>query len=151
VARQHDPIPQLSNWIKAAKEGRVMPPAPEPGVESAEATDAAFVPVVALRAPETAGADAACIEIVAGSVLVRVPLEHFLPLRRASDCWTVAMTTVACDFLVAAINGSVAASLLRMHGLQVDPHAPGTRYATVARCKKPRQGGRGFSLMSNVP
>jgi transposase len=76
VARQYDLIPQqLSNWIKAAKEGRVMLPAPEPGVESAEATDAAFVPVVALRAPETAGADAAsCIEIVAGSVLVRVPL-----------------------------------------------------------------------------
>ena len=76
VARRHDLIPQqLSNWIKAAKEGRVMLPAPEPSVESAEATDAAFVPVVALRAPETAGADAAyCIEIVAGSVLVRVPL-----------------------------------------------------------------------------
>jgi transposase len=76
VARQHDLIPQqLSNWIKAAKEGRVMLPAPEPSVESAEATDAAFVPVVALRAPETAGADAApCIEIIAGSVLVRVPL-----------------------------------------------------------------------------
>jgi transposase len=70
VARQYDLIPQqLSNWIKAAKEGRVMLPAPEPSVESAEATDAA------LRAPETAGADAAsCIEIVAGSVLVRVPL-----------------------------------------------------------------------------
>jgi transposase-like protein len=31
VARQHDLIPQqLSNWIKAAKEGRVMLPAPEP-------------------------------------------------------------------------------------------------------------------------
>ena len=76
VARQYDLIPQqLSNWIKAAKEGRVMLPAPEPSVESAEATDAAFVPVVALRSPEAAGADAAsCIEIVAGSVLVRVPL-----------------------------------------------------------------------------
>ena len=76
VARQYDLIPQqLSNWIKAAKEGRVMLPAPEPSVESAEATDAAFVPVVALHAPETAGADAAsCIEIIAGSVLVRVPL-----------------------------------------------------------------------------
>jgi transposase len=78
VARQYDLIPQqLSNWIKAAKEGRVMLPAPEPSVESAEATDAAFVPVVALRAPETAGAGAdaaSCIEIVAGSVLVRVPL-----------------------------------------------------------------------------
>jgi transposase len=76
VARQYDLIPQqLSNWIKAAKEGRVMLPAPEPSVQSAEATDAAFVAVVALRAPEIAGADAAsCIEIVAGSVLVRVPL-----------------------------------------------------------------------------
>ena len=76
VARQYDLIPQqLSNWIKAAKEGRVILPAPEPGAESADATDAAFVPVVALRAPETAGADvASCIEIVAGSVLVRVPL-----------------------------------------------------------------------------
>jgi transposase len=76
VARRHDLVPQhVWNWIKAAKEGRVMLPAPEPSAESAEATDAAFVPVVALRAPETAGADAAsCIEIVAGSVLVRVPL-----------------------------------------------------------------------------
>ena len=76
VARQHDLTPQqLSNWIKAAKEGRVMLPAPEPSVESAEATDAAFVPVVAVQPPEAAGADAAsCIEIVAGSVLVRVPL-----------------------------------------------------------------------------
>ena len=76
VARRHDLIPQqLSNWIKAAKEGRVMLPAPEPSVESAEATDVAFVPVVALPTPETAGADpASCIEIVAGSVLVRVPL-----------------------------------------------------------------------------
>jgi transposase len=76
VARQHDLTPQqLSNWIKAAKEGRVMLPAPEPDGESGEATDAAFVPVVAVQPPEAAGADAAsCIEIVAGSVLVRVPL-----------------------------------------------------------------------------
>jgi transposase len=76
VARQHDLIPQqLSNWIKAAKEGRVMLPAPEPSVESAETTDADFVPVVAVQAGEAAGADAAsCIEIIAGSVLVRVPL-----------------------------------------------------------------------------
>ena len=76
VARQHDLTPQqLSNWIKAAKQGRLMLPAPEPGGESAEATDADFVPVVAVQAREAAGADAApCIEIVAGSVLVRVPL-----------------------------------------------------------------------------
>ena len=78
VARQHDLTPQqLSNWIKAAKEGRVMLPAPEPDGEFGEATDAAFVPVVAVQAPAAtaAGADAAsCIEIVAGSVLVRVPL-----------------------------------------------------------------------------
>jgi transposase len=76
VARQYDLIPQqLSNWIKAAKEGRVMLPAPEPDGEFGEATDAAFVPVVAVQPPEAAGADAAsCIEIVAGSVLVRVPL-----------------------------------------------------------------------------
>ena len=76
VARQHDLTPQqLSNWIKAAKEGRVMLPAPEPDGEFGEATDAVFVPVVAAQPPQAAGADAAsCIEIVAGSVLVRVPL-----------------------------------------------------------------------------
>jgi Transposase len=46
VARQHDLTPQqLSNWIKAAKEGRVMLPAPEPDGEFGEATDAAFVQV----------------------------------------------------------------------------------------------------------
>ena len=76
VARQHDLIPQqLSNWIKAAKEGRVMLPAPEPSGESAEATGADFVPVVAEQAREAAGAGTgSCIEIVAGSVMVRVPL-----------------------------------------------------------------------------
>jgi transposase len=76
VARQHDLIPQQqSNWIKAAKEGRIMLPAPETGGETADATGADFVPVVAVQAGEPAGADAApCIEIVAGSVLVRVPL-----------------------------------------------------------------------------
>jgi transposase len=74
VARRHDLVPQhLWNWIKAAKEGRIVLPAPQTGGESAEATGADFVPVVAVG--ETAGADAAsCIEIVAGSVLVRVPL-----------------------------------------------------------------------------
>jgi transposase len=76
VARQHDLTPQqLSNWIKGAKEGRIMLPAPEHDGEFGEATDTAFVPVVAVQAPEAAGVDAAsCIEIVAGSVLVRVPL-----------------------------------------------------------------------------
>jgi transposase len=76
VARQYDLIPQqLSNWIKSAKEGRLMLPAPGPGGESAEATGADFVPVVAVQAREAAGADTASfIEIVAGSVLVRVPL-----------------------------------------------------------------------------
>src|SRR6201996_6738133 len=57
VARQHDLTPQqLSNWIKAAKEGRIMLPAPEPSVESAERTNAAFLPVVRLYAPATAAA-----------------------------------------------------------------------------------------------
>lgn len=76
VARRHDLVPQhLWNWIKAAKEGRIVLPAPKTGGEFAEATGADFVPVVAVQAGETAGADAAsCIEIVAGSVLVRVPL-----------------------------------------------------------------------------
>jgi transposase len=76
VARQHDLTPQqLSNWIKVAKEGRIVLPAPEPDGELGEITDAAFVPVVAEQAPGAAGTDAASrIEIVAGSVLVRVPL-----------------------------------------------------------------------------
>jgi transposase len=51
VARQHDLTPQqLSNWIKAAKEGRVMLPAPEPDGDFGEATDAVFVPVVTAKA-----------------------------------------------------------------------------------------------------
>jgi transposase-like protein len=51
VARQHDLAPQqLSNWIKAAKEGRIVLPAPEPDGEFGEVTDAAFVPVVAVQA-----------------------------------------------------------------------------------------------------
>jgi hypothetical protein len=76
VARQHDLIPQqLSNWNKAAKEGRIMLPAPETGGETADATGTDFVPVVAVQVGEPAGADAVpCIEILAGSVLVRVPL-----------------------------------------------------------------------------
>jgi transposase len=75
VAREHDLTPQqLSNWIKAAKEGRVILPAPELSGD-AEDSGPDFVPVVAVQAGGTAGADAAsCIEIVAGSVLVRVPL-----------------------------------------------------------------------------
>jgi transposase-like protein len=51
VARQHDLAPQqLSNWINAAKEGRIVLPAPEPDGEFGEVTDAAFVPVVAVQA-----------------------------------------------------------------------------------------------------
>jgi transposase-like protein len=48
VARQYDLIPQqLSNWIKAAKEGRVMLPAPEHDGEFGEAPGAP--PTVALK------------------------------------------------------------------------------------------------------
>ena len=58
---------QLSNWIKAAKEGRVILPAPELSGD-AEDTGPDFVPVVAVQAREAAGADTASyIEIVAGN------------------------------------------------------------------------------------
>jgi transposase len=68
VARRHDLAPQhLSNWIRAAKDGRFALPAEE-GV--------AFVPIVAagqLRCDVPApGERAAPIEITLGSVVVRI-------------------------------------------------------------------------------
>jgi transposase len=66
VARRHDLAPQhLSNWIRAAKGGRLALPA---------ADDMAFVPVVA--SGRTASAvqreAASAIEIAMGAVVVRV-------------------------------------------------------------------------------
>jgi transposase len=67
VARRHDLAPQhLSNWIKAAKDGRLVLPGDDLP---------AFVPVVAV---EPAGKPAhkrrpAAIEIVMGDIMMRVP------------------------------------------------------------------------------
>jgi transposase len=68
VARRHDLVPQqLSNWIRAAKDGRFALPADE-GVR--------FVPVVTAAptgvAPAAVSRDLAAIEIAVGAVLVRV-------------------------------------------------------------------------------
>jgi transposase len=68
VARRHDLAPQhLSNWIRAAKDGRLALPA---------ADEVAFVPVVACGRTGSASAvsreDAPAIEITMGSVVVRV-------------------------------------------------------------------------------
>ena len=66
VARRHELTPQhLSNWIRAAKSGQLVLPATEA---------LSFVPVVAApveRPGETGGARAA-IEVVLGSVMVRI-------------------------------------------------------------------------------
>jgi transposase len=69
VARRHDLAAQhLSNWIRAAKDGRFALPAE---------TEMTFVPVVAAREPRVdnaaASRHAAPIEIVVGSFVVRVP------------------------------------------------------------------------------
>jgi transposase len=73
VARQHDLTPQhLSNWIRAARRGRIFLSAPERSSEGAQATGVDFVPVIAVPTPQAEVAS--CIEIVAGSVMVRVPL-----------------------------------------------------------------------------
>jgi transposase len=68
VARRHDLVPQhLSNWIKAAKEGRFALPA-----------DAmpSFVPVVVESAQVNKGSHERCaivIEVVIGAIKVGVP------------------------------------------------------------------------------
>ena len=69
VARRHDITPQhLSNWIRAAKDGRFALPAEEVS---------AFVPVVSVALAETNKAAQerrpGCIEIVIGAVQVWVP------------------------------------------------------------------------------
>ena len=87
VARQHDLTPQqLSNWIKAAKEGHVMLPAPEPDGEFGEATDAAFVPVVALQAGDPR--EGSVIRDTARQVFAAV-----LPGRKAEVNAPVALST----------------------------------------------------------
>lgn len=66
VARRHDLAPQhLSNWIREAKAGRIALPA-----ESA----VGFVPVLATEPAGNCGT-APAIEICAGSLVVRIPLE----------------------------------------------------------------------------
>jgi transposase len=64
VARRHDMTPQhLSNWIRAAKAGRLALPADD-GV--------GFVPVIAEHGGTHPVAGRSAIEIVAGSIVVRV-------------------------------------------------------------------------------
>ena len=69
VARRHDLAPQhLSNWIRAAKDGRFALPAD--GMP-------AFVPVVTIQSAQASKArrehGPVSIEIVIGTVMVRVP------------------------------------------------------------------------------
>ena len=69
VARRHDLAPQhLSNWIRAAKDGRFALPAD--GMS-------AFVPIMSMEATQASKAARerrlASIEIVIGAVTVRVP------------------------------------------------------------------------------
>ena len=67
VARRHDLAPQqLSNWIRAAKEGQFALPADEMP---------AFVPVVPVESaqPSKAALERRAIEIVIGTIKVRVP------------------------------------------------------------------------------
>jgi len=69
VARRHDLTPQhLSNWIRAAKDGRFALPADEMP---------AFVPVVSMASTRASKAVRECrlasIEIMIGAITVRVP------------------------------------------------------------------------------
>jgi transposase len=67
VARRHDLAPQqLSNWIRAAKEGQFALPADEMP---------AFVPVVPVESaqPSKTAHERRAIEIVIGTIKVRVP------------------------------------------------------------------------------
>jgi transposase len=67
VARRHELTPQhLSNWIRAAKDGRLCLP---------DHGEIAFVPVVAggLTGSRKAAASDKPVEVVIGSVVVRVP------------------------------------------------------------------------------
>src|SRR5262249_27445485 len=69
VARRHDLAPQhLSNWIRAAKDGCFALPAAEMPT---------FVPVVSVKSAQVNEATherrPACIEIVMGTIKVRVP------------------------------------------------------------------------------
>ena len=69
VARRHDLAPQhLSNWIRAAKDGCFALPADEMPT---------FVPVVSVKSAQVNKAThkrcPACIEIVMGTIKVRVP------------------------------------------------------------------------------
>jgi transposase len=70
VARWHDLAPQhLSNWIKAAKQGRLVLPAEALPVSGAPM----FVPVVADEQDKATNECSTPIEIVIGSFVVRVP------------------------------------------------------------------------------
>ena len=67
VARRHDLAPQqLSNWIRSAKDGQLALPTDE---------TPAFVPVVPVEwaQPSKAAHRSAAIEIVIGTIKVRVP------------------------------------------------------------------------------
>ena len=69
VARRHDLTPQhLSNWIWAAKAGRLALPAPEEGLILSEGAEIGFVPVMT----EPRRGVMAGIEIIIGAVVVRV-------------------------------------------------------------------------------
>ena len=65
VARRHDLTPQhLSNWIRAAKAGDIVLPAER---------ETGFVPIIA-AGPAAGCAVVPAIEILAGSLVVRIPV-----------------------------------------------------------------------------